>query len=87
MAKLKLIKEENKNVLTLNGCSYGDLVSIPQEEIVLGIIMDDDCSWGCTKVADLDDGSCRELPNTTRCRKYTGTIEINATLFEDFEEE
>ena len=86
MAQLKLIKEENRNTLTLGLCSHGDLVSIPQEEIVLGIITDDDCSWGCTKVADLDDGSCRELLNTTRCRRYNGTIEINATLFEDFEE-
>lgn len=87
MAKLKLTKEENRKVLILGHCSYGDLVSIPQEEIVLGIITDDDCDWGCTKVADLNDGSCRELPNTTRCRKYNGTIEIDATLFEDFEEE
>lgn len=87
MAKLKLTKEENRSVLTLGLCSCGDLISIPQEEIVLGIITDDDCAWGCTKVVDLEEGSCVELPNTTRCRKYNGTIEINATLFEDFEEE
>ena len=87
MAKLKLTKEENRSVLTLGLCSYGDLVSVPQEGIVLGVITDDDCSWGCAKIIDLEDGSCVELPNTTRCRKYNGTIEINATLFEDFEEE
>ena len=32
MAKLKLIKEESRNVLTLGHCSYGALASIPQEE-------------------------------------------------------
>ena len=87
MAKLKLTKEENRKVLILGHCSYGDLVSIPQEEIVLGVVADDDCAWGCVKIIDLEDGGCVELPNTTRCRIYNGTIEINATLFEDFEEE
>lgn len=84
MAKFKLIKEENKNVLTLGHCSYGDLVSIPQKEIILGVIVDDDCTWGCEKIIDLEDGSCVELPKATPCRRYNGTIEINATLFEDF---
>lgn len=87
MAKLKLTKEENKNVLTLGLCSYGDLVSVPQEGIILGIIADDDCAYGCQKIIDLKDGECIEFPNNTHCRKYNGTIEINATLFEDFEEE
>lgn len=87
MAKLKLIKEENRSVFTLSHCSYGDLVSIPQEEIVLGVIVDDDCAWGCVKIIDLEDGSCVELSQATRCRRYNGTIEINAILFEDFVEE
>lgn len=86
MAKYEFInKYENKRALKISDCSQGDLVSIPDEGINLGIVIDNsDVSYQYCAVIDFDSGYLVEIHENTPCRKYTGTLQIDNKLFEEF---
>ncbi len=69
---------------TLINCSEGDIVSLPTEGIDLAIITDENCCHGHIGIVDLEDGTITELHGSTPCRRYIGTLQIDAGLFEDF---
>lgn len=69
---------------TLESCSDGDIISLPTEGIDLAVIIDEDCCRGRICVADLEDGTITELSSSTPCRRYIGTLQVDAGLFEDF---
>lgn len=69
---------------TLGSCSEGDIVSLPTEGIDLAIITDEACCHGHIGIVDLEDGTITELSSSTPCRRYIGTLQIDAGLFEDF---
>jgi hypothetical protein len=69
---------------TLEACSEGDIVSLPSEGIDLALITDEACCRGNICIADLEDGTLRELSGSTPCRRYTGTLQIDSGFFEDF---
>ena len=86
MAKYEFTNNhESKRALKISDCSQGDLVSIPDEGINLGIITD--CSvvaYHYCAVIDFDSGDLMEVQENTPCRRYTGTLQLDNNLFEDF---
>lgn len=86
MAKYEFInKHESKRPLKLSDCSSGDLVSIPDEGINLGMVVDISYvnRYYCA-VIDFDDGELAEIHENTPCRRYTKTLQIDNKLFEEF---
>ena len=69
---------------TLGSCSEGDIISLPTEGNDLAIIINEECGHGRICVASLDDGTLAELSSSTPCRRYIGTLQVDAGLFEDF---
>ena len=67
----------SRRTITLGDCNNGDIVSIPTENIDVGIISDD-------YVVDLGDGTPYEIPSSTACIRYTGTLEFDRKDFEEF---
>ena len=86
MAKYEFMnKYEGKRVLTISDCSQGDLVSIPNEGIALGIITDSsNIGYHYCAVIDFDGGDLLEIHESTPCRRYTGTLQLDNKLFEEF---
>lgn len=86
MARYTFINTDTKAKVpyTLGNCSEGDIVSIPNEGIDIGIITDDNVGYGYIAVADFEGGTVCEISESTPCRRYTGTLEIDNKLFEDF---
>ena len=86
MAKYEFMnKYESKRALKISDCSQGDLVSIPDEGINLGIVTDDsDVAYHYCAVIDFDSGDIMEIHENTPCRRYTGTLQLDNKLFEDF---
>lgn len=75
---------QEKVPYTLESCSKGDIISLPTEGNDLAIIIDEDCCRGHICIASLDDGTIAELSSSTPCRRYTGILQLDAELFEDF---
>lgn len=76
---------ESKRALELSDCSQGDLVSIPDEGINLGMIIDDlSVNFHHCAIIDFDCGELMEVHENTPCRRYIGTLQIDNKLFEDF---
>lgn len=76
---------ESKRALKLSDCSTGDIVSIPDEDINLGMVTDDSSvSFHYCAVINFDDGEIAEIHENTPCRRYTGTLQLDKKLFEDF---
>lgn len=69
---------------TLGSCSCGDIVLLPTEGNDLAIIIDEDCCRERICIASLDDGTIAEVSISTPCRRYTGTLQFDNKLFEDF---
>ena len=69
---------------TLESCSEGDIISLPTEGITLAIITNEVCRQGYISIVSLDDGAVLELSSSTPCRRYIGTLQVDAGLFEDF---
>lgn len=86
MARYEFTNEyEGKRPLRISDCSQGDLVSIPEEGINLGIITDSpDVGYYYCAVIDFDGGELMEIHESTPCRKYTGTLQLDNKLFEEF---
>lgn len=86
MAKYEFTNNcESKRALKLSDCEQGDLVSIPDESIHLGIIIDDSSvGFHHCAVVDFDNGEIAEVHENTPCRRYTGTLQLDNKLFEDF---
>lgn len=86
MAKYEFTNNcETKRALKISDCSQGDLVSIPDEGINLGMVTDDsDVGFNHCAVIDFDGGDIMEVHENTSCRRYTGILQIDNKLFEDF---
>ena len=86
MAKYNISNNHiSKRAITLGDCSEGDIVSIPTEEIDVGIITDGDpYVRGELCVVDLSDGCTHLVQIGTACRLYTGTLEFDRKDFEEF---
>lgn len=86
MAKYEFTNNyESKRALKISDCSRGDLVSIPAEDINLGIITDSsDVAFPYCAVIDFDCGELIKIHENTTCRRYTGTLQLDSNLFEDF---
>lgn len=86
MAKYEFMNEyKGKKPLRISDCSQGDLVSIPEEGINLGIITDSsDVGYNYCAVIDFDGGELMEIHESTLCRRYTGTLKLDNKLFEEF---
>lgn len=86
MAKYSISNNHtSKRTLTLGDCSEGDIVSIPTEDIDVGIISDEepfDREEMC--VVDLSDGRTHTIQIGTVCRRYTGILQFNRSDFEEF---
>lgn len=85
MAKFNISNNHtSKRAITLGDCSDGDIVSIPTENIVVGIITDECVAHGYVVVVDFEDGVTHEIQTGTACRLYTGTLEFDRKDFEEF---
>ena len=86
MAKYEFTNNyESKRALKLSDCSDGDIVSIPDEGINLGMVTDDsNVGLHYYAVVDFDNGEIAEIHENTPCRRYTGTLQLDNKLFEDF---
>ena len=85
MAKYKINNNHiSKRAMTLGDCSEGDIVSIPTENIDVGIITDGYGAHGHLTVVSLEDGCTYEIMINTACRLYTGTLEFDRKDFEEF---
>ena len=74
----------SKRTITLGDCSEGDIVSIPTENIDVGIITDECGAHGYLFVVDLADGTNYEIQTGTACRRYTGIVQFDRKDFEEF---
>lgn len=74
----------SKRAIILGDCSEGDIVSIPTENIDVGIISDGDGYRGEMCVVDLSDGCTHTIQVGTACRRYTGIIQFDRNDFEEF---
>lgn len=86
MAKYEFTNNyESKRALKLSDCSQGDIVSILDEGIKLGMVVDtsDVGRYHCA-VIDFDDGELAEIHENTPCRRYKGILQIDNKLFEEF---
>lgn len=85
MAKYSIIKSScSKRPLTLADCHVGDIVSVPDEGVPLGIIICESHMGPHVSIADFEDGDIFELPESTICRLYKGTLEFDSNLFESW---
>ena len=86
MAKYNISNNHtSKRALTLGDCSEGDIVSIPAEEIVVGIISDEEpFNRGEMCVVDLGNGRTHTIQIDAACRRYTGILQFNRNDFEEF---
>lgn len=86
MAKYEFTNNyKSKRALKISDCSQGDLVSIPDEDVNLGIITDSSyVSYQYCAVIEFDGGELMEIHENTPCRRYTGTLQLDNKLFEDF---
>lgn len=85
MAKFNISNNHtSKRAITLGDCSDGDVVSIPTENIVVGIITDECAAPGYVVVVNFEDGSTNEIQTDIICRLYTGTLEFDRSDFEEF---
>jgi hypothetical protein len=75
----------SKRAITLGDCSEGDIVSIPTEDIEVGIISDGEpYNRGEMCVVDLCDGCTHIIQIGTACRRYTGIVQFDRNDFEEF---
>ena len=86
MAKYNISNNHNsKRAIILGDCNDGDIVSVPTENIEVGIISDEDPHVnGEICVIDLSDGCTHLVQVNTACRRYTGTLQFDRKDFEDF---
>ena len=85
MAKYNISNNHiSKRAITLGDCSDGDIVSIPAEDIDVGIISDNYGTHGNVVVVDLGDGTTYEIQAGTACRLYTGILQFDRKDFEEF---
>lgn len=85
MAKYSIIKGCcSKRPLTLSDCKGGDIVSIPEEGIPIGIIISESHMGPHMSIADIENGDIFELPETTACKLYKGSLEFDVNLFENW---
>ena len=75
----------SKRAITLGDCSEGDIVSIPTEDIDVGIISDGEpYARGEMCVVDLSDGCTHIINVGTACRRYAGIVQFDRKDFEEF---
>lgn len=86
MAKYNISNNHtSKRALILGDCSEGDIVSIPAENIVIGIVSDGEpFDRGEMCVVDLSDGRTYIIQMSTACRRYTGIVQFDRNDFEEF---
>lgn len=88
MAKYNISNNHNsKRAIILGDCNEGDIVSVPTENIEVGIISDEESyTAGDVCVVDLSDGCTHLVQVGTACRLYTGTLQFDRKDFEEFRE-
>ena len=85
MADIKITNYySSKRALTLLDCCDGDIVTIPHEKVVVGIVVNVDCDDSYVSVADLDTGDIFYFSETTPCRRYTEALVFDKKYFEEF---
>ena len=87
MAKVKFITPtpKNRKPLTLLDCYDGDIVYIPEDEL-LGIITSSDPSLGIVDVFGFEDCETYNYNEKTHCKRFTGTLLFDPNDFEEFSE-